>query len=232
MAEGNCVGCDCITKYVCLKCDKFACNRSLECSIPASEDYPGWKECKKVALCLKCDKEEHKSIEKQTEQTDDPNLQGFEEEEAGTDYKLVIPCASRGFHEYRKIWSPKLGQKLIVKREKANVFDPYAMGLYCKIKGKIENLTLVGHLPREISRFCKFYVEYSGELGATVRSTKFRRSPLPQGGLEIPIDFLVKISKASEDIYKKMKVFVKENYMEPEKIPLSVKVEDEEDDFF
>ena len=58
MAEGNCVGCETITKYVCLKCDAFASNRSLECSVPTSENYPGWKECTKVALCFKCDKGE------------------------------------------------------------------------------------------------------------------------------------------------------------------------------
>ena len=29
MAERNCVGCESITKCVCLKCDAFACNRSL-----------------------------------------------------------------------------------------------------------------------------------------------------------------------------------------------------------
>ena len=36
-------------------------DRSLSCSIPAPEDYPGWKGCKKVALCSKCDKEENSS---------------------------------------------------------------------------------------------------------------------------------------------------------------------------
>lgn len=41
----------------------------------------------------------------------------------------MIPCASRRFHEYRNIWVPKVGQKLIVKREKQNVFYPHAMGL-------------------------------------------------------------------------------------------------------
>ena len=43
IAERNCVGCESITKCVCLKCDAFACNRSLKCSVPASEIYPGWK---------------------------------------------------------------------------------------------------------------------------------------------------------------------------------------------
>ena len=45
-----------------------------------------------------------------------------------------------------------------------NVFDPYAMGLYCEIKMKLENLNLVEYLP---------YVEYGGDLGATERYMKF-----------------------------------------------------------
>ena len=32
-----------------------------------------------------------------------------------------------------------------------NVFDPYAMGLYCEIKMKLENLNLVEYLPCEIT---------------------------------------------------------------------------------
>ena len=63
MSEGNCVGCDCLTKYLCIRCDKFACNRSLECSIPAPSEYPGWCEFKKVALCLQCDMEDRSTDE-------------------------------------------------------------------------------------------------------------------------------------------------------------------------
>ena len=48
--------------------------------IPASEEIPGWKECKKVALCLKCDKEEHISDEQQIVQKDDPKPQGREKQ--------------------------------------------------------------------------------------------------------------------------------------------------------
>ena len=102
---------------------------------------------RKWLLYLKCDKEEYRSEEKQVEGPDEPEVKDFEEEEEGTDdYKFRIPCASRGFNKYRKIWSSKLGQKLVVKREKANVFDPYSMGIYCIIKGKIEKLTLIGPL--------------------------------------------------------------------------------------
>ena len=49
------------------------------------------------------------SIEKQTEQTGDLDLEDFEEEKAGTeDCKLMILCASSAFYDYKNICSPKL----------------------------------------------------------------------------------------------------------------------------
>ena len=108
-----------------------------------------------------------------------------------------LSCAARGFHEYRKIWAPRINQQLIVKHQSGNLFDPYAIGLFTKIRGKIEPLSLVGHLPREISRFSKFFLEYGGNMKASVRDIKFRRSPLPQGGLEIPITLTILRNNAS-----------------------------------
>ena len=76
-------------------------------------------------MFLKCYKQEHKSEEKQKEHTD------FEKKEAKTDgYEVLILCASRRFHEYKTIWVPKLGQKLIVKQDKSIAFDLHAMRLY------------------------------------------------------------------------------------------------------
>ena len=77
------------------------------------------------------------------------------------------------------------------------------MELYRGIRGKIDSLTLVGNLPREISRFCEHFLENNNELDATVRSTKFRRSPLMQGGLEIPIILWVGKGKASLEIFRR-----------------------------
>ena len=104
------------------------------------------------------------------------------------------------------------------------------MGLYCEIKGKIESLTPVGHLPREISQFCKYFLEWNGELDATVCSTKFRKSPIPQGGLEILIKLRVGKGKANFETSRKMKGFVLDNYLEPENIPLDGKTGEEEED--
>ena len=61
------------------------------------------------------------------------------------------------------------------------------------------------------------FLGYNGELDATIHSRKFRRSPLLQGGIEIPIKLRVRKVKASLDIFRKMKDFVLHNYLEPDK---------------
>ena len=61
------------------------------------------------------------------------------------------------------------------------------MALARKTKPTVTEIQVVGHLPREIYRFCKFFCDYGGELSAVVRDPKYRRSLIPQGGLEIPI---------------------------------------------
>ena len=65
-----------------------------------------------------------------------------------------------------------------------------------------------------------------------VSSTKFHRSPLPQDGLEILIKLRVGKGNASLEIFRKMKGFVLDNYLETKKIPLDIKTEEEEDEFF
>ena len=87
-------------------------------------------------MCFKCDKEEHVTDYQQQDSSEEKE----NEEVAGTsdDVELVVHWALSGFQEYRKIWSPKSGQKLNIKHDKINLFDPYAMGLCCEIKGKIE----------------------------------------------------------------------------------------------
>ena len=62
--------------------------------------------------------------------------------------------------------------------------------------------------------------------------TKFYRILLLQGDLEIPIKLQVGKGKAILEIFRKMKGFVLDNYLEPEKIPLDVKTEKEEEDEF
>ena len=58
-------------------------------------------------------------------------------------------------------------------------------------------------------------------------SIKYRRSPLPQGGLEIPITLGVPIGTATGKIFHKMKELLESTYMEPENI---VETSDEKGD--
>ena len=106
------------------------------------------------------------------------------------------------------------------------------MGLYSEIKGKIESLTLVGHLPREISRFCKYFLEsttaslmrqYAQQSSVEVHYHRVAQKHPSSSGLE---------KKSSFGDIQKDEKFVLDNYLEPEKIPFDVKTEEEEEDEF
>ena len=51
---------------------------------------------------------------------------------------------------------------------------------------------------------------------ASVCDVKFRRSPLPQGGLEIRITLTILQNNASLTVYDKMQELMMEYYVEPE----------------
>lgn len=68
-----------------------------------------------------------------------------------------------------------------------------------------------------------FFTRYGGVLSAVLRETKFRRSLLPQSGLEIPITLHVIKAESSEKVCSQMKNFVEKHYLELEKIPIKDK---------
>ena len=53
--------------------------------------------------------------------------------------------------------------------------------------------TPVGHLPLEISRVTKFFIDRGATVIAELTTDYYRRSPLVQGGLEIPCKITAKI---------------------------------------
>ena len=99
--------------------------------------------------------------------------------------QFAFDCASHGFHVYRDVWSPRIGQQLDIEQDNANVHDPFAMAHYSKCDGKLVYWETVGYLPREISRFCYYFVNYGDSLEGCVRDSKYRPSPIPSGGLEV-----------------------------------------------
>ena len=140
---------------LCLKCGMFACNASLNCSIFVSEDFPGRRIGASVALCMNCDKLENWSANNMENNTDDA-----EEDIATTPIEqphvFKFECTSRGFQEYRKIWVPRLRQKLSILYEKSNVYDLYAIALARSTQATVTGIDVVGHLPREI---CKVFYD-------------------------------------------------------------------------
>ena len=74
-----------------------------------------------------------------------------------------------------------MGQKLNTKREIGNPEDRFAMAVVDVIDGSCT----VGHIPRELSRVLSHFIEHGGEITCQVTGQR-QRSPLIQGGLEIP----------------------------------------------
>ncbi len=92
-----------------------------------------------------------------------------------------------------------------------------------KLPGHLSE-SIVGHFPKEIARFTYFIILRGGRLSAKVLDTQHRRSPLVQGGLEIPIQVtLIQVTLTMEWstngmnqlCVEKYRSLVEERYKEP-----------------
>ena len=104
-----------------------------------------------------------------------------------------------------------------VARERHNLHDRYAIAAYKCLPGRLAD-SIIGHLPREISRPTRFFLLGGGVAVAEVINTTHRRSPLVQGGLEIPVKVAVEIEATAKKrlIIDKYKELVLANYKEPD----------------
>ena len=121
-------------------------------------------------------------------------------------------AAVRGFHYYRKSWLPEPEQTLNCFHEEGNTFDRFAIKVCEKDKNEI-----VGHLPMEISRVTKFLLDRGANVSAKLTSTHYRRSPLVQGGIEIPCVVTVSMSGTviNQLLMERYKQLVETLYTEP-----------------
>ena len=126
--------------------------------------------------------------------------------------KVECDAAVRGFHYYRRYWTPKTKESLMCNHEQDNPFDIFA------IKVCTEDGSIVGHLPREISRPCKFLLDRGASIVAKLTSEKYRRSPLVQGGLEIACKLHVwmKATLKNMELLKRFTELVDSMYTEPD----------------
>lgn len=114
---------------------------------------------------------------------------------------LCFTTALRGFHVYSTTvgWKPYIHQNISFKREHNNCHDKFAVAGLALLPGKLSR-DIVGHVPRELSRYVLFAMEKGAEFTGKVISDKRKRSPLLQGGLEIPISITVKWTTKKENM--------------------------------
>ena len=70
-----------------------------------------------------------------------------------TSWRVSFECGVRGYHEYRTIWNPRLNEVLPATPEHHIPHDCFAVAVKKHLPGSLAVDSVVGHLPREISRF-------------------------------------------------------------------------------
>ena len=83
----------------------------------------------------------------------------------------LVSCV-RGYHIYKNVWIPVVGETVNCEREDRNPQDPYAVGL--KKDG-----TTVGHVPRTISCICTLLLRRGSVIEATVTGPRQYSQDLP-----------------------------------------------------
>ncbi len=110
---------------------------------------------------------------------------------------LRIRSCVRGYHVYMGSWTPVRGEKLNCIREMNNVKDRYSVAVT-----KLDDGSIVGHLPRKISMLCSLFIRKGGSISCKITgSSRVYSRDLPQGGLEIPC---VVIFKGNHENIKKL----------------------------
>ena len=124
--------------------------------------------------------------------------------------------ASRGWHVYGKtVWTiPKKGQGLYGQKERdadALLVNQYAVAWMMKNKKKLVP-DVVGHVPKEISRFVYCFLHHGGSIDAVVEDERYRPSPIAKGGLEIVLRATFKIDDSKRSLLHHLKELIEKNY--------------------
>ena len=66
-------------------------------------------------------------------------------------HSLTFITGLRGFHFYRRVWEPNIGEVILLERQPENQYDKHAIA--GRVIKKEDTITMqVGHLPKEISK--------------------------------------------------------------------------------
>ena len=130
----------------------------------------------------------------------------------GTNFRGHLISRKKGRHISRvfifAIWAQNyfLRESIFAKMKKKK-----------KKKKTEQNKTKQKHLPREISRATRFFLLRGGVCAKVIGNRNHKRSPLVQGGLEIPVQVTAEmdLTERNKAILKKYKQIVVSNYKEP-----------------
>ena len=64
---------------------------------------------------------------------------------------VSFPCGLTGFHVYKDIWNPVLGEEFVLFM-KDNLYDHFAIATRKQLPGSLLIESTVRHLPKETSR--------------------------------------------------------------------------------
>ena len=129
--------------------------------------------------------------------------------------KFTFTMGIRGYHVYKKDWTPYIGEKLHFDQENDNQYDCCAVAVVRKSKNPITleaNHKVVGHVPLEISRYIFFAMNHSCTFSGVVQDTHKYRSPITQGGLEIEAQITAEWASAEKAKFLVFRNYVQSNY--------------------
>ena len=89
--------------------------------------------------------------------------------------EFQLTSCVRGYHVYKDVWNPSIGEEFHCKREEGNSEDPYAVAVY--------NGGVVGHVPRLISAACSLFLRRLGTITCRIIGSQRYSADLSQGGL-------------------------------------------------
>ena len=125
---------------------------------------------------------------------------------AGPEQKVMLMCVVRGYHVYKDVWDPYPEEDFVTKHQRRNPHDKYAVAVM-PVDAKSE--TIVGHLPREISKECCLFMYHGGTIMGVVKGRR-RKTVEPFSGMEVPCKLVFRHAK--KKILDKLKLCIAQKY--------------------
>ena len=112
---------------------------------------------------------------------------------------FYISCCVRGHHVYKDMWRPVIGEQVETFCETGNSHDKHAVAVTLGNAADV-----VGHIPKEISKTCFYFIRHKGEITGEVTGRRKHRAAC--GGMEVPCR--LKFYNANEDVLRKAKELI------------------------